>query len=454
MLNLLDAAIEATVSRGNPVIVSENHNLDTINWIGGMSDPGEMVGCGMYQQLRRLAGESDTDYQQRVSAELKLIPPEHAEKINNAMKDSAVKRFGVSTVDGKISLMVAGESAWSGLGVHIESATDSRNAIILSNLNKKVLKVPMKFTIPSGPRAGETIESTDTYAILCEATGNHFGTVGKNYKIIQNDDSFKFLDSVIGEFGAKFETAGAIYGGQKVWMQVHLPKQSFTVKGSDRVEAYAMFQNSHDGLTAAKCYPTSKRVVCQNTFRQAQSDKDKGISIRHTGNLDGKIESAKQALGLAVDRFTEFANNAEVLVNTPVAPIPYFQGVLDSVLEITEADVTKGASLLAAALAQTNVEIDRDKAERSFALQIKKRGNMLDELLERYESKTQGVDGIRGSGWSSFNAVTESVNYGLLGGVQRKDAEATDRRFESIISGNGDDTMQVAYQQILEKVRG
>jgi hypothetical protein len=41
MLSLLDGIIEAQSS--GPQIVGENHDLNNINWVNGLTDPGEMI---------------------------------------------------------------------------------------------------------------------------------------------------------------------------------------------------------------------------------------------------------------------------------------------------------------------------------------------------------------------------------------------------------------------------
>jgi hypothetical protein len=67
--------------------------------------------------------------------------------------------------------------------------------------------------------------------------------------------------------------------------------------------------------------------------------------------------------------------------------VPYFEGVLDAVCEVTRADALKGADVLAASLAVTAA--DRMVEAARVGREIDKRRNLLDELLERYESSTE-----------------------------------------------------------------
>jgi hypothetical protein len=96
-------------------------------------------------------------------------------------------------------------------------------------------------------------------SIVREDTGAMLGKVGSIYKPFQNTEGFAFLDGVIGEFGAKYESAGALYGGSKVFMLVHLPKQAFAVGKQDQVEPYVIFSNSHTRNPWASLAPRAYR---------------------------------------------------------------------------------------------------------------------------------------------------------------------------------------------------
>ncbi len=169
--------------------------------------------------------------------------PEQMAAVESDMRKAAIIRASLDTTTGRVALMVAGKAAWHRLGVHIESATDSANAIVLAGLDWKVVKVPLSYRDSTG-----TIrEQTESYALIREDTGAMLGGVGSRYAPIQNAQGFAFLDSVLGEFGARYESAGSIHGGRKVFMTVRLPGQDFSVNGTDEVQAYAVLFNPHDG---------------------------------------------------------------------------------------------------------------------------------------------------------------------------------------------------------------
>jgi phage/plasmid-like protein (TIGR03299 family) len=445
MTGILDQVLAAT--EAGPAVVSEEHDAGTINWVGGVTDPGEMIGCGRYQELRRLAGEGDDAYQERLARLLPALPADHRRRIETAMRAAANRRAGLDTSTGKVAVMVAGKPAWHGLGVNVREATDSATARRLSRTDFAVGKVPLQYV---DPVSGLPLAAPGVFGIVRKDTGAMLGHVGRQYKPIQNDEAFDFLDSVIGDFGAQYEAAGSLFGGQRVFMLVHLPKQAFTVGHRDRVEPYAIFTNSHDGSGSARCYPTSERVVCANTLRIAQAKgRQAGISIRHTGDVKARIADARTALGLAVEGFAEFSDKAQALARTPCPDIRHYcDDVLDSVLDVTLADMQKGADLLAAVTAAT--EADRALEARSFERKIERRQGILDDMLARYESERCGLNGQRGTAWAALNAVTEAADHGKLGGrYVGTDEQRESRRFDSTLSGWADEVKQVAYQHAL-----
>ncbi len=162
--------------------------------------------------------------------------------------------------------MVAGEATrkalWHRLGVQVRDAVSSADAINLASLNWRVEKVPTSYQWN-----GEARDMGDVFALVRSDTGAPLGTVGNRYQVIQTAEAVRFMDAVLAEHGARYETAGAIYGGAKVWLQVSLPEAAFTLAGNDRLEATALFTNPHDGSGVARYIPTSDRVVCANTLR-------------------------------------------------------------------------------------------------------------------------------------------------------------------------------------------
>jgi hypothetical protein len=82
---------------------------------------------------------------------------------------------------------------------------------------------------------------------------------------------------------------------------------------------------------------------------------------------------------------------------------------------------------------------------KKYEKEIKKRENILEDIIERYHTDRCTP---KGTVWSALNSVTESVEYGRLGGrFNGNDHERNSRRFESSLYGKGDEIKQLAYEK-------
>lgn len=356
----------------------------------------------------------------------------------------------LDTTHGKVSLMTAGSAArkarWHKFGVDIQDATDRRTAQEMGRLGWTVSKRPTFYR----DNAGELRESLTTWAIVRDDTDEQLHTVGCDYTPIQNSDAFDFLDSLLPEFGARYETAGALRGGRQTFMQIQLP-QGFEVVRGDGVQSVVTFTNSHAG-EKAYCYPTTQRIVCANTFAIAQDSKDKGLAMKHTGNVKAKIGAARAALAKSIQGFAKFQEQAAVMVRTKIttqrAAIEVFDGILDVVLDITAAERLKGSDALAAALMLSDAK-ERERAAKSFQYKIEQRGDILNDILNRYESRNNRVEGIQGTGWAAFNAVTEHTNHSTIGRQVGTEDDRAARRFDSVMNGDAAEFNHAALEKVL-----
>lgn len=443
MRTLLDEVLDATT--GGPTVVSEEHDTGKIDIGGGAA-------ADLQRRIASIRSGGWDAAEYGVSAEAYIArlqaadTPEKREAIERDMRRRAISRAGLDTTGGRVALMVAGKPAWHKLGVNVADAVSSADALRLAGLDWRVEKQKLSYRHPLN---NEPCEAPGAFGIVRQDTGAMLGDVGRKYQCFQNADGFGMLDGVLGQFGAKYEAAGSLYGGRRVFMLVRLPKQAFAVGGRDQVEAFALFTNPHDGSGVAECFATSHRVECQNTLRVARNANKGGLRIRHSGNLKDRVKSAQTALGLTVQGFEDFARNANVLGRTPCPNINHFcNDVLDAVLDVTLADMKKGADLLAAALQVT--EAERELERKSFARKIERRGEILEDMLNRYEQERCGFNGQRGTAWAALNAVTESADHGKLAGRFTGDSETRmSRRFESILTGSADEAKQVAYNRAL-----
>ena len=180
---------------------------------------------------------------------------------------------------------------WHGLGTRVEEAPDSKEALKLAGLDWRVIQKPIQ-TEDGQPVSGFKANIRDQDSQI-------LGVVTDRYKVVQNEDAFAFTDELLGE-GVVYETAGSLQKGRRTWILAKLP-QRYIISG-DEITPYLVFMNSHDGTGAIKAAMTPVRVVCQNTLNLALSTAKRSWSTVHTGNIQGKMEDARNTL-LYADRY-------------------------------------------------------------------------------------------------------------------------------------------------------
>lgn len=186
------------------------------------------------------------------------------------------------------SMFYTREKPWPGLGTRVEEAPTSKEALELAGLNWKVLQKPIytsSGTLIEGYKAN--VRNTDQSVL---------GIVTDRYKVVQNDEAFKFTDDLLGA-GVRYETAGSLQDGKRIWLLAKLPHEY--IIGGEQISPYLVFTNTHDGSGAIKVAVTPVRIVCNNTLSLALSTAKRSWSTIHTGDINGKMDEARETLQLA-----------------------------------------------------------------------------------------------------------------------------------------------------------
>jgi phage/plasmid-like protein (TIGR03299 family) len=145
-------------------------------------------------------------------------------------------------------------------------------------------------------------KSTGTWQGICrDDTNACLGITGGVYQPIQNAEAFSFFDSIIGEGKAVYDTAGALRGGEKVWL---LAKVNGEIEiNGDAHREYALMTTSHTGGNSLFMMYVLTRVVCQNTLSIALQGASNIVRVRHTSNWEDRRDEAKRILGIGEKYF-------------------------------------------------------------------------------------------------------------------------------------------------------
>lgn len=194
------------------------------------------------------------------------------------------------------------ETPWHGLGTKVMETPTSKEALSLAELDWRVEQEPI-YTETGNLISGFKANVRDTDQKI-------LGVVTDRYKVIQNEEAFAFTDELLGE-GVRYETAGSLQGGRKVWLLAHMPHE-YIIAG-ERISPYLVFSNTHDGSGAIRVAITPIRVVCNNTLNLALSTAKRSWSTIHIGDIKSKLEEAKNTLFMANAYMDELGREFENL---------------------------------------------------------------------------------------------------------------------------------------------
>jgi len=267
------------------------------------------------------------------------------------------------------------EVPWHGLGKQVIEAPNSKEAIKHADLEWEVVRQPM-FT----SHQSNLVEVPEAYANVRQTDGAVLGIVGGTYKIVQNDTAFDFVDGIIGG-DVRYESAGSLHGGKKIWLLARLPATQIL---GDEIVPYLCFTNSHDGKSAIKAALTPVRVVCQNTLNVALSTAKRMWTTRHKGDVVSKMSEAQRILRLADVYMEDLKRDATILQAKPMTDrqvIQLYEGLImpDDINALT------------------------DRQFESL------RGRLND--LKNIYFEAPDLSAIRGTAWGAFNAVTDFVTH-------------------------------------------
>lgn len=289
------------------------------------------------------------------------------------------------------------ETPWHGLGVVIEDAPTSEDAIKLAGLDWKVEGRPVYDQI------GKEIPG---YKLNVRTSDNtNLGIVTDRYKIVQNNEAFAFTDALLGE-GVKYETAGSLASGKRVWL---MAKLAGTKICGDDFENYLVFSNTHDGTASIKVAITPVRVVCQNTLNLALKKAERKWACAHKGNIQGKLEEAKMTL-----------SNAQI----------YQEELIETLETMNESDisVTDVKDIIAQILPMPVPVNGVDPTPR----QIASVEDLRSELFFRY-TDAPDLKMMKNSHYRLINAVTDFAAHTE---PKRRTQNFADNRFISIVDGH------------------
>ena len=293
----------------------------------------------------------------------------------------------LESVNGETAFASLREPAWHGLGTVFEEEVSTAEMLKKAKLNSWNVRLE-DVEIPTG------MDSDKNYSFVVRdnpfTKGNKdvLGVVGERYVPLQNEELFDFADNILDN-GGRWETAGSIKGGRIVFGSLALERETVLDPNgvSDKINTYLLVNTSHDGSIAIQASITPVRVVCANTLNLALGQRGRNGSvkqsfkIRHTQTASGKVQVAREALGLANAYIDEFSLMANKMIETEVSKKQFDEIVL--ALYPQPKENAKGAN--------------------------KKWENKIDLINDIYVGDFNNT--ITGTAWGVANALTERLDW-------------------------------------------
>jgi phage/plasmid-like protein (TIGR03299 family) len=267
------------------------------------------------------------------------------------------------------------------------------------------------------------------------------GIVTENYGVVQNEDAFKFIDTLVtgkmadAEHTPVIETAGVLGQGERVFITAKFPDDIILDnKGNDRVEMYVVFTTSHDGKGAVNCLVTPVRVVCNNTLNLAMKVNSGKLSLRHSRNIMERLDLRAQENAEFVYKTLQMY---DIYKNSLEAEFKHLQNI-----KLAEQDLMR--ILAEVAYEDDDLKIYKESKEVYNAEISKSAINKINKMRDVLESGVGQDSDDKSSGMWLINGITSYFqNYANY--------KSEETKFDNIQSGPASKKLQRAYELVLSR---
>lgn len=284
------------------------------------------------------------------------------------------------------------EMPWHIMGENLkpEHQTNLAKALQASGLDYEVRTLPV--VAHDGPEdepvAFHTLlDASKSRAVVrpVEGVDRVVGMVGTRFTPIQNPSAFAIAEPLVGEYGATITGMADFRHGGASLMVLNLGKPTELNRpdgGTDLLDLNLLVKNAHDGSSALTFALTEMRLACTNALPAALRNAERVWKFSHTPNAEDRMNLATKSILRAVGYQEKFAVAAQAMMDQPMV----------------DAEFAK----IVAGLWPVAPDAEGKVAERKRAIQ--------DDLLALYQQSVT-LDGIRGTRWGGYNAITEYLDH-------------------------------------------
>jgi phage/plasmid-like protein (TIGR03299 family) len=308
------------------------------------------------------------------------MSPSVTERVIMARRSKTM--YPESFEDGTKAIVNNRQMTWHTVGQQTDGAATAQEALEMAQLNWKVSVSEQPIETKVNGQTISLAEKFLTYRDHPKTGLSALGVVGNRYTPIQNVEAFDFLNHVVDESGAIYESAGSLGNGEKVFMTLKFPETMMFANGQDGVNNYLLAVNSHDGSSSFTIAVTPVRIVCTNQIRLALRDAVAKVSLKHTSGATAKVQQARETLGIIFKYQESFEQEVQKLLAMPITDNEYSK-FIEQLVPLPKQEVS----------------------ERKKNTIEKKRS----DLLGLWKAPTQML--APNTAWSAYNAVAEYADW-------------------------------------------
>lgn len=183
------------------------------------------------------------------------------------------------------------------------------------------------------------------------------GMVGSQYKAYQNWKMFKLAEELAKMSGATYDTCGPLNDGKVIWVSLEYP-EPMLIGGGDEIRRFLIMASSHDGSMALSVFRSNVRVSCMNTLNSAMREAPQIWKVRHSGDMELKLEEVKRNLDLSAAYDVEFGKTMNWLIEQSYTKKEFEKMVRKLVPSKTRGDGAEQTQMAMIGVLESSATID------------------------------------------------------------------------------------------------
>lgn len=225
--------------------------------------------------------------------------------------------------------------------------------------------------------------------IYRDDNNRNLGVVTDRYESVSNE-SFNNMANKLEDSGCKYLNHGEFALGKKLWVQFESTEMPSDTVGDSKIESNILLVNGHAGALPFELLSTLIRVICENTFIAARQKGDVMFRFKHTKSVHTRIAEAESyvtQLGRATSDVLDVFEHMSKL-KFEKEPKDFFTKLLNY---------------------EQKPRLRKKNGDKYWTEPIY--SGQAETTLERLLLNYQKEDGIKGTNWGMFNAVTHYVDH-------------------------------------------